>query len=56
VRQDLRDSAGGARGQRLQHAISADAEPFDDRGRQDALAVAGGEDLISASSKLDGQR
>ncbi len=36
VRHDLRDRAGGARGQRLQLAISAFAKPLGDRGWQDA--------------------
>ena len=40
VRHDLRDRAGGARGQRLQLTIIAGAEPLRNRSRHDTLAVA----------------
>jgi hypothetical protein len=42
MRHGLRYRPGGAGGQRLQLSVSTPAEPLRDRGRQDALAAAGG--------------
>jgi hypothetical protein len=56
MRHDLRDRPRAARGYRLQFAISTPAKPFNDRGRHDALAVAGGDEIITSRLQFTWQR
>ena len=56
MRHGLRDRPGGAAGQRLQPAIRADAKPLRDRSCHDALAVAGGDEIITTRLQFARQR
>jgi len=56
MRHDLRDRPRAARGQQFQFTISAGAEPLDDCGRQDALALPDDDEITTLRLEFDRQR